>query len=104
MKTNNILKKYIDILENVTSVNGIVFVCNAICTVIYAFMGYFIFKDPVYNDVSWKPVMYYILLFLPCLLACIDYSESKYKVEFRYSLYLPALFFYFPISQACIWA
>ena len=94
MKTNNILKKYIDILENVTSVNGIVFVCNAICTVIYAFMGYFIFKDPVYNDVSWKPVMYYILLFLPCLLACIDYSESKYKVEFRYSLYLPALFFY----------
>ena len=94
MKTNNILKKYIDILDDVTSVNGIVFTCNIICTVIYAVMGYFIAKNPVYNDASWKPIMYYILLFLPILLASVDYSESKQKVEFRYSLYLPSLFFY----------
>ena len=94
MKKNNILKKYIDILDDVTSVNGIVFACNVICTVIYALMGYFIFKDPAYNDASWKPIMYYILLFLPVLLASVDYAESKYKQEFKYSLYLPALFFY----------
>ncbi len=94
MKKNKVLKKYIDILDDVTSVNGIVFACNAICTVIYAVMGYFIFKEPVYNDASWKPIMYYILLFLPVLLASVDYAESKYKQEFKYSLYLPSLFFY----------
>ena len=94
MKINNMLKKYIGILDDVTSVNGIVFVCNAICTVIYAVMGYFMFKDPVYSDVSWKSIMYYILLFLPILLASVDYSESKHKVEYRYSLYMPSLFFY----------
>ena len=94
MKKNKVLKKYIDILDDVTSVNGIVFACNAVCTVIYAVMGYFIFKDPGYNDASWKPIMYYILLFLPVLLASVDYAESKYKQEFKYSLYLPSLFFY----------
>jgi len=94
MKKNNILKKYIDILDDVTSVNGIVFICNVICTFVYAVMGYFIFKDPTYSDASWKPIMYYILLFLPVLLALVDYSESKHRMEFRYSLYLPSLFFY----------
>ena len=94
MKKNKVLKKYIDILDDVTSVNGIVFACNAVCTVIYAVMGYFIFKEPAYNDASWKPIMYYILLFLPVLLASVDYAESKYKQEFKYSLYLPSLFFY----------
>ena len=94
MKKNNILKKYIDILDDVSSVNGIVYTCNVICTLVYALMGYFIFKDPAYNDVSWKPIMYYILLFLPVLLAAVDYSESKNRVEFRYSMYLPSLFFY----------
>ncbi len=94
MKKNKVLKKYIDILDDVTSVNGIIFACNAVCTVIYAVMGYFIFKDPGYNDASWKPIMYYILLFLPVLLASVDYAESKYKQEFKYSLYLPSLFFY----------
>jgi len=94
MKINNILKKYIDILDDVTSVNGIVFICNAICTVIYAVMGYFIFKEPIYNDASWKSIMYYILLFLPILLSSMDYSESKNRIEFRYSLYMPSLFFY----------
>ena len=94
MKKNSILKKYIDILDDVISVNGIVFTCNVVCTLVYAVMGYFIFKDPAYNDASWKPIMYYILLFLPVILAWVDYSESKHKVEFRYSLYLPSLFFY----------
>lgn len=94
MKNGSILKKYIDILDDVTSVNGIVFACNAICTVVYAVMGYFIFKDPAYSDVSWKPIMYYILLFLPILLASVDYAESKFKPEFKYSLYLPSLVFY----------
>ena len=94
MKNKTILKKYIDILDDVTSVNMIVFISNIICAVIYAIMGYFIFLDPAYNDVGWKPIMYYILLFLPVLLAAVDYSESKYKPEFRYSLYLPSLFFY----------
>ncbi len=94
MKKNTVLKKYIDILDDVTSVNAIVFISNIICAVVYAIMGYFIFLDPVYNDVSWKSIMYYILLFLPVLLASVDYSESKYKPEFKYSLYLPSLFFY----------
>ena len=94
MKKNSIMKKYIAILDDVTSVNSIVFASSAICAVIYALMGYFIFKNPVYNDASWKPVMYYILLFLPVCLAFVDYSESKSKPEFRYSVYLPSLFFY----------
>ncbi len=94
MKISKVMKKYIDILNDVTSVNYIVFASYVICAVIYAVMGYFIFQRPEYLDTSWKAIMYYILLFLPILLASVDYSESKYGMEFRYSLYLPALFFY----------
>jgi len=94
MKKNSILKKYIYLLDDVTSVNTIAFISNVICTIVYAVMGIFIFRSPVYNDASWKPVMYYILLCMPVVLALVDYSESKSRPEFRYSIYLPSLFFY----------
>ena len=83
-----------DIISDISSANRIVFISYVICAVFYAVLGYNIFYFADFTGPKWQPVMYYILLFLPVLLAGVDYSESRYGMEFRYSLYLPALFFY----------
>lgn len=94
MKTNKRLKKYMEILGDVTSVNRIVFISYVVCAVVYGLLGYRMFYASGYEGPDWKPIMYFILLGLPILLAAVDYSESRHGLEFRYSLYLPAVFFY----------
>lgn len=94
MKSSKRLKKYVEILGDVSSVNRIVFVSYVVCALIYGLLGYRLFYMSGYTGPQWKPIMYYILLVLPILLAVVDYSESRHKLAFRYSLYLPALFFY----------
>ena len=94
MKTSKRQKKYIEILGDIVSVNRIVFVSYVVCAVVYGLLGYELFYTPRYTGPEWKPIMYYILLVLPILLASVDYAESRHGLAFRYSLYLPAVFFY----------
>ena len=94
MKNSKQLKKWMEILSDISRVNRIVFISYVVCAVIYVLLGYNTFYNSGFDGPKWQPVMYFILLFLPIALASVDYSESKTGEEFRYSLYLPAVFFY----------
>ena len=91
MKTGRNFKKYIDILSDISTVNKIVFCSYIICAIMYALFGYNAFYGGEFTGAKWQPIMYYILLLLPIILGLIDDSESRKGIEFRYSLYLPAV-------------
>ena len=94
MNPSKKLRKSIEILGDIASVNRIVFVSYAVCAVVYGLLGYRLFYSLEYTGPAWKPIMYFILLLLPILIAAVDYTESRHGLAFRYSLYLPAVFFY----------
>ena len=81
-------------MSDISRVNRIVFISYVVCAFVYVLLGYNTFYNSGVDGPKWQPVMYFILLFLPIALAGVDYSESKTGEEFRYSLYLPAVFFY----------
>lgn len=94
MKKGKWLKKYIDILNNISTVNRFVLINYIVCSIIYALLGFVIFQDAGLAAETWKAVLYYILLFLPILLSALNRTRGRGRMEFRYALYLPACCFY----------
>lgn len=86
-------KKNKNILTDLKKANGTVFCSYMICCAIYSLIGFFIFNGEE-SQAAWEVVLYYALLFFPLLSTGIEYKESVSTVEFRYNLYIPALFFY----------
>lgn len=65
-----------------------------VCVLIYAFAGFFMFTINDWLLRPWKWGAYYLLLLVPLLIVGVDYKENYDTKEFRYNLYMPALFFY----------
>ena len=42
----------------------------------------------------WRPLFYYGFLVFPLLMMSVDYQENKRAPEFRYTIFIPAIFFY----------
>ena len=61
---------------------------------LYAIAGVVFFYDDFLNNNFFKPVIYYILLCLPKIIVSLEYKQNRLTEEFRYDLYIPALFFY----------
>ena len=93
LKRINEWTKNKELLTDIEQVNKFATGIYVICSVLYAVIGYFLFYSGVNTD-NWQPAIYYALLFLPLILVGLDFKESKRTEELRYSMYIPAMFFY----------
>ncbi len=82
-----------ELLTDIEQVNKYATIIYVVCTICYAIAGGFLFNTGIWAE-RWKMAVYYVLLFMPFILMGLDYKESRRTEEFRYSMYIPAMFFY----------
>jgi len=92
MQDNNV-KYYRELFTDVEKVNRFARNIFFICSLLYGILGYFIYDDVAREEI-WRPLFYYGFLLLPVILMLLDYSENKKIGEFRYTIFIPSMFFY----------
>ncbi len=91
-KNNN--KKNTYVMVDMTKANRTAFRSYIICASLYAIAGIYLFAGSQKSNPIWESVFYYILLFLPIIVAAIDYKKNALAEDFRYNLFATAMLFY----------
>ena len=94
MKKNKRKKSYTNIMIDLPKTNCTAMRSYIVASLFYAAAGLFIFYNDFCNAQMYRPLIYYILLCLPKVLVGFDYKENHVTEQFRYTLFVPALFFY----------
>ena len=92
MQDKNV-KYYQELFTDVERVNRFARNIFLICSLFYGILGYMVY-DEITREEIWKPLFYYGFLLLPVILMLLDYSENKKISEFRYTIFIPSMFFY----------
>lgn len=87
------LSYYKNFLTDIEKINRFAKNIFVICSLFYGILGYFIYDDVVMDEM-WRPLFYYGFLVFPLLMMCVDYQDNKHSAEFRYTIFIPAIFFY----------
>lgn len=87
-------KYYEKLLTDIEKTNQFAKNIFLVCCLFYGVLGYFIYCNNVMRRETWYPIFYYAFLALPVILTLADYTESKRTSTFRYTIFLPSLFFY----------
>ena len=94
MGNNKRKKKNTNIMIDLQKTNQTAMRSYIVAALFYGAAGLFVFYNDFFSAQIYRPLIYYILLCFPKLLVGFEYKENRTTEEFRYILFIPALFFY----------